>query len=88
MNIDEVKPKRQNRTLTLHLGNTLAEYKTAYLTQEGITRQHFQIDVHWERGVSYLQIGWCWLRLALNRASGFLLCFGVTSGEKSPIVTF
>jgi len=36
MNITEAKPKRQNRTITLHLGNTLAEYETTYLTDEGI----------------------------------------------------
>jgi hypothetical protein len=33
MTIDEVKPKRQNRTLTLHLGNSLAEYEARYLSQ-------------------------------------------------------
>jgi hypothetical protein len=36
MNIDQAKPKRQNRTVTLHLGNTLSEYETTYLTAAGI----------------------------------------------------
>ena len=36
MNIDQVKPKRQNRTVTLYLGNTLAEYETTYLTEAGL----------------------------------------------------
>ena len=36
MNITESKPKRQNRTITLHLGNTIAEYEQSYLTAGGI----------------------------------------------------
>ena len=36
MNIDQAKPQRQNRTITLHLGNTLAEYETTYLTDAGL----------------------------------------------------
>jgi hypothetical protein len=36
MNITEAKPKRQNRTITLHLGNTLAEYEMTYLSDPGI----------------------------------------------------
>jgi hypothetical protein len=36
MNITETKSKRQNRTITLHLGNTLAEYQTTYLSEGGI----------------------------------------------------
>ena len=36
MNIDQVKPKRQKRTITLYLGNTLAEYEATYLTESGI----------------------------------------------------
>ena len=36
MNIDQAKPKRQNRTITLHLGNTLTEYETTYLGEAGI----------------------------------------------------
>src|SRR5688572_27247459 len=33
MNITEAKPNRQNRTITLHLGNTLAEYEATYCSQ-------------------------------------------------------
>ena len=36
MTIAEAKPKRQNRTVTLHLGNTLAEYEMIYQSQSGI----------------------------------------------------
>lgn len=36
MNITEAKPKRKNRTITLHLGNTLTEYETTYLMDEDI----------------------------------------------------
>jgi hypothetical protein len=36
MNIAETKPNRQNRTITLHLGNTLAEYETTYLSETGL----------------------------------------------------
>ena len=36
MNITEAKPKRQNRTITLHLGNTLAQYERTYLSDPGI----------------------------------------------------
>ncbi len=36
MTIPEKKAKRQNRTITLYLGQTLAEYETTYLNQEGI----------------------------------------------------
>ena len=36
MNITESKSKRQNRTVTLHLGNTLAAYEAIYLIEGGI----------------------------------------------------
>jgi len=36
MNITGAKPKCKSRTITLHLGNTLTEYETTYLTYEGI----------------------------------------------------
>ena len=36
MTITEAKAKRQNRTITLYLGQTLAEYEMNYLTKEGI----------------------------------------------------
>ena len=36
MTIPEDKAKRQNRTITLYLGNTLAEYEAPPLTDEGI----------------------------------------------------
>jgi hypothetical protein len=34
--VAETKPKRQNRTVTLHMGNTLAEYQAMISTEEGI----------------------------------------------------
>jgi hypothetical protein len=36
VNIDQAKPKRQKRTITLYLGNTLAEYEATYLTEIGL----------------------------------------------------
>lgn len=36
MSITESKPKRQNRTVVLYLGNTLAEYQATILTKEGL----------------------------------------------------
>lgn len=36
MNITESQSERQNRTITLHLGNTIAEYEQTYLTEGGI----------------------------------------------------
>lgn len=36
MSITEAKPKRENRTIALHLGNTLAEYEATYPTEAGI----------------------------------------------------
>ena len=36
MTITESKAKRQNRTVTLYLGQTQREYEATYLTQEGI----------------------------------------------------
>jgi hypothetical protein len=36
VNIDQTKPKRQKRTITLYLGNTLAEYEATYLTEIGL----------------------------------------------------
>jgi hypothetical protein len=35
MTITQAKPKRQNRTITLHLGNTLTEYESTYLNEAG-----------------------------------------------------
>jgi hypothetical protein len=34
--IAQTKPKRQKRTITLYLGNTLADYEMTYLTQAGL----------------------------------------------------
>ena len=36
MNIGRTKPERQKRTITLYLGNTLAEYEATYLTETGL----------------------------------------------------
>jgi len=35
ISVAETEPKRQNRTVTLHLGNTLAEYQDMISTEEG-----------------------------------------------------
>jgi hypothetical protein len=36
MSINKVKAKRQKRTITLYLGNTLSEYESTYLSKEGV----------------------------------------------------
>jgi hypothetical protein len=36
MSITETRAKRQNRTVVLHVGNTLAEYESILLTQDGV----------------------------------------------------
>lgn len=45
MNIDETKPNRQNRTITLHLGNTLAEYETTYLSETGLAALIRRVEI-------------------------------------------
>ncbi|HXV96789.1 MAG TPA: transposase [Anaerolineae bacterium] len=44
---------------------------TVYLVNSGVavvtTRQRHQVDAHWQRGLSYLQLGWRWLRQALSQ---------------------
>lgn len=45
MNIDETKPNRQNRTITLHLGNTLAEYETLYLSETGMAALIRRVEI-------------------------------------------
>jgi len=45
MNIDESKPNRQNRTITLHLGNTLAEYESIYLSETGLTTLIRRVEI-------------------------------------------
>jgi hypothetical protein len=45
MNIDETKPNRQNRTITLHLGNTLAEYESTYLSQTGLVALIRRVEI-------------------------------------------
>lgn len=45
MSIAEAKLKRKNRTVTLHLGNTLAEYESTYLTDEGMQALIRQVEI-------------------------------------------
>ena len=45
MNIDQAQPKRQKRTITLHLGNTLAEYEATYLTEGGLKALIRQVEI-------------------------------------------
>jgi len=45
MNIDETKPNRQNRTITLHLGNTLAEYESTYLSETGLAALIRRVEI-------------------------------------------
>ena len=41
----ETEPKRQNRTVTLYLGNILAEYEALISTKEGIEKLVRQVEV-------------------------------------------
>jgi hypothetical protein len=43
--VAETKPKRQNRTVTLHLGNTLAEYEAMISTPEGIQELMRRVEI-------------------------------------------
>jgi hypothetical protein len=45
MSIAEAKAKRKNRTVTLHLGNTLTEYESTYLKEEGIQALIRQVEI-------------------------------------------
>ncbi|HXV43892.1 MAG TPA: hypothetical protein VEC96_12575 [Anaerolineae bacterium] len=45
MNIDETKPNRQNRTITLHVGNTLAEYESTYLSETGLVALMRRVEI-------------------------------------------
>lgn len=45
MSITEAKPKRKNRTITLYLGNTVEEYETTYLTDEGIQAMMRKVEI-------------------------------------------
>ena len=43
--VTEAKQKRQNRTVTLHLGNTLAEYQDMISTGEGIRELIRRVEI-------------------------------------------
>jgi len=45
MSIAKTTSARQNRTITLYLGSTLAEYETTYLTEEGIPALLRQVEI-------------------------------------------
>jgi hypothetical protein len=44
-NVAETKPKRQNRTVTLHLGNTLAEYEDMISTEAGVQELIRRVEI-------------------------------------------
>src|SRR5574341_2204481 len=43
--VAETQPKRQNRTVTLHLGNTLAEYQAMISRPEGIQELIRRVEI-------------------------------------------
>lgn len=45
MTIAQAKPKRQKRTITLHLGNTLTEYEATYLSEAGRKALISQVEI-------------------------------------------
>src|SRR5881397_2224503 len=45
MSIDAIPPQRQNRTVVLHLGNTLTEYHALIATSEGIQELIRRVEI-------------------------------------------
>jgi len=58
---------------------------TLYLVSTGtsvVTRGlRTQVDTHWQRGVSYFQIGWRWIRYALTHRKSLLSYFCLEPGS-------
>jgi hypothetical protein len=57
--INETKQKRQNRTVTLYLGNTLVEYKEMISTEQGIEAVMRQVEVADSLNWGHLADGHC-----------------------------
>ena len=60
---------------------------TLYLVAQGTAvvaaKQRRWVDPHWQRGASYLRIGWRWVKAALSK--GWQLCARLhLSGEPDP----
>jgi hypothetical protein len=57
---------------------------TLYLVNSGValvtTRQRHQVDPHWHRGLSYLQLGWRWVRHALSHGKRLFTCLWLRAG--------
>jgi hypothetical protein len=63
---------------------------TLYLVNNGVavvtTRQQHQVDAHWQRGLSYLQIGWRWLRQALAQGKRLFKLLWILPGpDPNPV---
>ena len=58
---------------------------TIYLASTGTaiveTQRRRLVDTHWERGLSYLQIGWRWVKLALNQGHRLLDFIWLSAAE-------
>ena len=57
---------------------------TLYLVNSGVavatTRQRHQVDTHWYRGLSYLQLGWRWVRHALSHGKRLFTSLWLRAG--------
>lgn len=57
---------------------------TLYLVNSGVavvtTKKHHYVDTHWQRGLSYLQLGWRWVRYALTHGKRLFCCLWFQPG--------
>jgi hypothetical protein len=63
---------------------------TLYLVNSGVavvtTKKRHYVDTHWHRGLSYLQLGWRWVRYALTHAKRLFSCLWLSPGlDPAPV---
>ncbi len=91
MNITESKSKRQNRTITLHLGNTLAEYEASYLIEGGIPAliQNVEVadSINWGCLATGHKVG-CPRQLRFTHHGGYTRWVKHFNGPKSLVTIF
>lgn len=90
MTIAETKPKRQNRTITLHLGNnTLAEYETTYLSEAGLKALIRQVEIadslNWGCLATEHEVG-CPRQLQFTHHDSYTRWAKHFNGRQSPLV--
>ena len=68
-------PNRMNRLLlVLALGNLYLVSVGTYVVARG---QRRMVDAHWQRGLSYVQLGWRWLDYSLAQDAPLPMMFGL-----------